>query len=309
MAVAAERRAVDGELHGAALCELPRRVDEWTRVSNALTACALPVDDLLRATRRRIFHDIHPDDGRVSPLRRALAVFGLTPDDIAAAWKHDTSTDANDPNESRAYDRILRWLGRAPGNPLMVVSQKALTGHSKGGAAAWQIAGLCQALATGVVPGNPNLDDPDPQMRAYETVAFTDEAIDLAPGAFEAGVVTSLGFGHVGGFLCLVHPDRVLAALDDDAFARYAARRARRERARLAEQLGVLEGARSAVRIRTEKRFLVPADARYAGLDPEHAVLLDAASRRLEHDGPIVAGGVAERLSAPDAPLAQPPDF
>ncbi len=198
-------------------------------------------------------------------MRRALAVFGLTPDDVTAAWKHDTSTDANDPNENRAYDRIFRWLGRAPGNPLMVVSQKALTGHSKGGAAAWQVAGLCQALATGVLPGNPNLDDPDPVMRAYETVGFSDAPMRLAPGAFEAGIVTSLGFGHVGGIVCLVHPDRVLAALDDETFNEYRSRRDAREHQRLRDELTALEtsaaGWQSAAR--KEHDMLLPGEVMY----------------------------------------------
>jgi 3-oxoacyl-(acyl-carrier-protein) synthase len=311
MAVASERRPRAGEATGAQLCELSSRVAEWQRVCAGLDAVRPTLGEATVATleaaeRRRLFHDLHPGDERVSPLRRALAVFGLGPDDVAAAWKHDTSTDANDPNENRAYDRIFRWLGRAPGNPLVVVSQKSLTGHSKGGAAAWQIAGLCQALATGVVPGNRNLDDPDPAMRAYETVLFTDRALDFGPGGIEAGLVTSLGFGHVGAIVCLVHPDRVLAALDDAEFAAYARRREAREQTRLRAQLGVLESSRPAVRIRTEKAFRVPSDSAYAGFDPEQAVLLDAASRRLDDDGPIVAGGVAEGLAGPEAEQAGP---
>jgi fatty acid synthase len=122
-------------------------------------------------------------------------------------------------------------------------------------------------------------------------------------------MVTSLGFGHVGGVVCLVHPDRVLAALDDTAFAWYRRLRDRRERARMIEQLSIFEAARPAVRIRTDKKFLVPANEAYAGFEPEQAVLLDAASRRLEPGGPIVAGGAADRLAAPDAPIAEPEDF
>ncbi len=314
MAVAAERKPQGDELSGEALCDLGRRREAWSTLCAQRDALAAVVgadraEALLASERRGLFHDIADDDLRVSPLRRALAVFGLGPDDVAAAWKHDTSTDANDPNENRAYDRIFRWLGRAPGNPLVVVSQKALTGHSKGGAAAWQVAGLCQGLATGIVPGNANLDDPDPVMRAYETIAFTDTPLHLAPGAFEAGMVTSLGFGHVGGVLCLVHPDRVLGALDDAAFADYAARRNLRERQRLRDELGVFEGDRPGVRIRTDKRFVAPTDAPYAGFEPEHAALLDASSRRLSPGGPIVAGGATARLDAPAAPVASPRDL
>lgn len=295
MAVASERRAEEGELGGAQLCSLPKRVAEWERflasiplLRQALSAEAL--ERIVRDERRRMFHAFHADDERVSPLRRALATFGLGPDDVAAAWKHDTSTEANDPNENQAYHQLLSWLGRAPGNPLVVVSQKAITGHAKGGAAAWQLAGLCQGLSSGVIPGNPNLDDPDPAMRKHETVAFSDRPLATAPGAFEAGFVTSLGFGHVGAIVLLVHPDRVLAALDDEAFAAYAERRSQREAETLRKHLAILEGGRPAVRIRTEKSF-VASPERYPGMDAEHAALLDAASRRLGTDGPIVAGG------------------
>ena len=73
--------------------------------------------------------------------------------------------------------------------------------------------------------------------------------------------------------------------------------------------LGVFEGDRPGVRIRTDKRFVAPTDAPYAGFEPEHAALLDASSRRLTRDGPIVAGGAAARLDAPSAPLASPRDL
>ena len=75
------------------------------------------------------------------PLARALARLGLDADDIAVVSKHDTSTEMNDPNEADLHERIQAALGRTPGNPLLVVSQKTVTGHAKGGAAAWQVDG------------------------------------------------------------------------------------------------------------------------------------------------------------------------
>ena len=38
------------------------------------------------------------------------------------------------------------------------VSQKTITGHAKGGAAVFQVAGLTEILASGVAPGNASLD-------------------------------------------------------------------------------------------------------------------------------------------------------
>ncbi len=95
--------------------------------------------------------------GADSPLAKALAELGLTADDVAVVSKHDTSTEANDPNEAFIHSRIQESMGRPTGAPLRVISQKSLTGHAKGGAAAWQMAGLCDVFATGVVPGNRNL--------------------------------------------------------------------------------------------------------------------------------------------------------
>ena len=93
-----------------------------------------------------------------SPLAKGLASVGLGADDLAVVSKHDTSTAANDPNESTLHEKLADSLGRTAGNPLFVVSQKSLTGHAKGGAAAFQLNGLCQMLATGTLPPNRGLD-------------------------------------------------------------------------------------------------------------------------------------------------------
>jgi fatty acid synthase len=169
--------------------------------------------------------------GDHSPLARALDTWGLTADDIAVVYKHDTSTSANDPNEARLHHRIQTALGRTPGNPLLVSSQKTLTGHSKGGAAAWQLIGLAQSLVDGVVPGNRNLACLDPELRACTHLVHSDT--DLRPShAMRAGLVSSLGFGHVNALVMLVHPDAFVAALDPAQRAAWrAASDARRERA------------------------------------------------------------------------------
>ena len=81
--------------------------------------------------------------------------------------KHDTSTQANDPNESELHHRIATALGRSDGNPLLTVSQKTVTGHAKGGAAAFQAIGLMQVLESGEVPGNRNLECVDESHRDH----------------------------------------------------------------------------------------------------------------------------------------------
>ncbi|SDN63074.1 fatty acid synthase, bacterial type [Actinomyces ruminicola] len=162
--------------------------------------------------------------GKDSRLAKALARLGVEADDIAVVSKHDTSTGANDPNESELHTRLARALGRSEGNPLVAVSQKTITGHAKGGAALFQVAGLAEILATGIAPGNASLDVVDAPLEKDAFWVWPRTAIRLAgrggaggrvPGAgpVRAGLLTSLGFGHVSGLIALVHPGAFEAAL------------------------------------------------------------------------------------------------
>jgi len=170
--------------------------------------------------------------GRESKLAAALRKLGVTADDIAVISKHDTSTAANDPNESELHERLAGALGRTEGAPLFVVSQKSLTGHAKGGAAAFQMIGLCQVLEQGVIPPNRSLDCVDEKMAEYPHLVWAREPLRLGDRfALKAGLVTSLGFGHVSGLLAIVHPQAFLAALDP-------ARREDYQRRAQARQLG-----------------------------------------------------------------------
>ena len=102
--------------------------------------------------------------GKDSALARSLAKLGVGADDIAVISKHDTSTLANDPNETELHERLADSMGRSDGAPLFVVSQKSLTGHAKGGAAVFQMMGLCQILRDGVIPPNRSLDCVDDEL-------------------------------------------------------------------------------------------------------------------------------------------------
>ncbi|HJQ06545.1 MAG TPA: acyltransferase domain-containing protein, partial [Nocardioides sp.] len=162
-----------------------------------------------------------------SPLAKALKAHGLTADDVAVVSKHDTSTAANDPNESDLHERLAAAIGRSAGNPLHVISQKTLTGHAKGGAAAFQVIGLCQTLAAGVIPPNRSLDCVDPVLEQHPHLVWHREAIETGP--LKAGLVTSLGFGHVAGIVAIAHPEVFVAALPAEEQEAYrAAARARR---------------------------------------------------------------------------------
>ncbi|QTH59387.1 DUF1729 domain-containing protein [Corynebacterium hindlerae] len=179
--------------------------------------------------------------GTQSRFVTALASLGVTPDDIAIVSKHDTSTEANDPNESDLHTRIGRAIGRTAGNPLYVISQKTLTGHAKGGAAAFQLIGLTQVLRSGVVPPNRSLDCVDPALEKYSDLVWLRSSLDLRSRAPKAGLVTSLGFGHVSALIAIVHPAAFEAALGARA-SEWRSAAAAREAAGLRRILSAMHG-------------------------------------------------------------------
>ncbi|WP_254873004.1 beta-ketoacyl synthase N-terminal-like domain-containing protein [Schaalia sp. Marseille-Q2122] len=145
--------------------------------------------------------------GKASRLASQLAAYGVSIDDVAVVSKHDTSTNANDPNESDLHTRIGHALERDAGNPLFVVSQKTLTGHAKGGACVFQVGGITQLFQTGVIPANASLDCVDDAMAAYPHLVWLRSPLNLgASGPIKAAFATSLGFGHVSSLVALVHP-------------------------------------------------------------------------------------------------------
>ncbi|MEC3915704.1 polyketide synthase [Nocardia sp. CDC160] len=168
--------------------------------------------------------------GPESKLAKELRKLGVSADEIAVVSKHDTSTAANDPNESELHERLATSLGRSEGAPLFVISQKTLTGHAKGGAAAFQMIGLCQVLEQGVIPPNRSLDCVDEKMAQYPHLVWLREALEVGDRfPLKAGLVTSLGFGHVSGLVAIVHPQAFIEAIAD-AEARETYRRKAEER-------------------------------------------------------------------------------
>lgn len=163
--------------------------------------------------------------GKDSALARSLTKLGVGADDIAVISKHDTSTLANDPNETELHERLADSLGRSEGAPLFVVSQKSLTGHAKGGAAVFQMMGLCQMLRDGVIPPNRSLDCVDDELAGSAHFVWVRETLRLGEKfPLKAGLLTSLGFGHVSGLVALVHPQAFVATLDPEQRADYQRR-------------------------------------------------------------------------------------
>lgn len=217
--------------------------------------------------------------GRDSELGRSLARLGVGADDIAVVSKHDTSTLANDPNETDLHERLADALGRSPGAPLFVVSQKSLTGHAKGGAAVFQMMGLCQILRDGVIPPNRSLDCVDEEMASAAHLVWPRRALHLGDRfGLKAGLVTSLGFGHVSGLVALVHPQAFLAALPPAERADYTARARARVLAGQRRLAAAIAGGRPLYERPAGRRFDDAADAAPEKAQ-EAAMLLDPASR------------------------------
>ncbi|MFZ2510726.1 MAG: beta-ketoacyl synthase N-terminal-like domain-containing protein, partial [Gordonia sp. (in: high G+C Gram-positive bacteria)] len=208
-----------------------------------------------------------------SPLANSLAALGVTPDEVAVVSKHDTSTRANDPNESELHERLASAIGRSAGAPLFVVSQKSLTGHAKGGAAAFQLIGLCQVLRDGVIPPNRSLDCVDEKMAEYPHLVWAREPLATEGRLpLKAGLLTSLGFGHVSGLIAVVHPEAFVATLDAAARAEYRVRSAERLRSGRQRLLEAMCGVEPAYQRPPNRRFDDAADEH----DAEAALLLDA---------------------------------
>ncbi|WP_070379027.1 type I polyketide synthase [Rhodococcus sp. WMMA185] len=207
-----------------------------------------------------------------SRLAQSLGSLGVSADDISVISKHDTSTAANDPNEAELHERLAGALGRSDGAPLFVVSQKSLTGHAKGGAAAFQLIGLCQVLSQGIVPPNRSLDCVDEKMSEFDHLVWAQEPLRFGEQfPLRAGLLTSLGFGHVSGMIAVVHAQAFVESIPADRREAYLDQARRR----------TVEGQRRLARAMCGGAGLYerPADRRFGG-DGVPA----AAARQLEAD-------------------------
>ncbi|MDR1851207.1 MAG: acyltransferase domain-containing protein [Propionibacteriaceae bacterium] len=226
--------------------------------------------------------------GKDSKMAKALAGLGVSVDDIAVVSKHDTSTLANDPNEADLHTRLAHVLGRTPGDPLFVISQKTVTGHAKGGAAVFQAAGLCEAFATGSIPGNKALDCVDPAMEAYPELVWPRSAIELGKHSpIKAGLLTSLGFGHVSALIAMVHPAAFEEAVRSEHGAKELAKWRERAQGRLTKGARKREFAmigRENLFEPVQSRRFAPAAVGYDPHEVEAELLLDS-SKRLGEDG------------------------
>jgi fatty acid synthase subunit alpha len=194
-------------------------------------------------------NEFYKNNPKISPIRGALSVFGLDVDAINVASFHGTSTTANDLNETHVLDMQLQHLGRTKGNAVPAVMQKYLTGHPKGAAAAWMFNGVLQVLDSGIIPGNRNADNIDEKLKEFEHVYFPSRS--LQTDGVKAGLLKSFGFGQVGGEALLIHPDFLLATLDENEYTRYCAKREKRQEQAYRHLHDALAGVAPFVQVKT----------------------------------------------------------
>ncbi|KAK2737905.1 3-oxoacyl-[acyl-carrier-protein] synthase [Myotisia sp. PD_48] len=169
-------------------------------------------------------------DPRISPLRGALATWGLTIDDLDVASFHGTSTVANDKNECDVLCQQMKHLGRQKGNALLGIFQKYLTGHPKGAAGGFMFNGCLQVLNSGLVPGNRNADNIDKIMEKFDYIVYPSRS--LQTDGIKAFSVTSFGFGQKGAQAIGIHPKYLYATLDKAQYESYKTKvEARQKRA------------------------------------------------------------------------------
>ncbi|KAJ7067175.1 fatty acid synthase [Mycena amicta] len=200
----AQDDAVDNEYFGSRVANIEKEASQQEKD-------ALAMYGMLEGT-----------DPRVSPLRRALAVWGLTADDIGVLSIHGTSTKANEENETRIWNDIFTSLARTPGNAVPIMAQKSLLGHSKGGSAAWQMAGLLQTVTSGIVPGNRNADNIDSHFQERSFLMFPSKSVYT--DGIRAGVMSSFGFGQVGGIALILNPRYLFGAVERSQYDAYKVR-------------------------------------------------------------------------------------
>ena len=163
-----------------------------------------------------------------------------------------------------------------------MVSQKSLTGHSKGGAAAFQMMGLCQILRDGVIPPNRSLDCVDDELAGAAHFVWLRDTLRLGDKfPLKAGLITSLGFGHVSGLVALVHPQAFMAALSPDEREDY--KRSGRTLVCWRDSCGWLRRSRAGGRC-TRSRPTVGSARTHRRSGRKPTMLLDPASRLGEDD-------------------------
>ena len=142
------------------------------------------------------YHITAPDPSGVgggTAIKLAMEDAGMKPEDFQYYNAHGTSTEINDPTETRMIKHAFGDHARK----LKVSSTKSMTGHCVGAAGAVEAIACILAIRDGFFPPTINLDNPDPECD-----------LDYVPnkaqfGEVKAAISTSLGFGGHNGVVAL----------------------------------------------------------------------------------------------------------
>ncbi|KAL8498338.1 hypothetical protein ACS0TY_021598 [Phlomoides rotata] len=128
----------------------------------------------------------HPQGtGVILCLEKALAQSGVSKEDVNYINAHATSTLAGDLKE---YQSLIHCFGQNP--ELRVNSTKSMIGHLLGAAGAVEAVATVQAIRTGWVHPNVNLENPDDGVDANMLVGARKERLDI-----KVALSNSFGFG------------------------------------------------------------------------------------------------------------------
>jgi 3-oxoacyl-[acyl-carrier-protein] synthase II len=138
------------------------------------------------------YHITSPDptgEGGSSAVKFAIADAGLKPEDIQYYNAHGTSTEINDPTETK----MLKLAFGDHAHKMKVSSTKSMMGHCIAGGGGLEAIACILAIRDGFYPPTINLDNPDPECD-----------LDYVPnkaqyGEIKAAASGSLGFGGHNG--------------------------------------------------------------------------------------------------------------
>jgi fatty acid synthase subunit alpha len=190
---------------------------------------AMEAEKQTKAAQTTFGNNFWLNEPSIAPIRGALAVWNLTIDDLDFASLHGTSTVMNDKNETNVIQQQMSHLGRKSGNPLFAITQKYLTGHSKGAAGAWMLNGALQAMDTGIIPGNRNADNIDTALAKNDFFVFPNRSIETL--GLKAFSLTSFGFGQKGAQAIGVHPRYLYSTISQQEYETYKLKTLERQRA------------------------------------------------------------------------------
>jgi 3-oxoacyl-[acyl-carrier-protein] synthase II len=140
------------------------------------------------------FHITSPDptgEGGSSAVKLAIADAGLKPEDIQYYNAHGTSTEINDPTETK----MLKMAFGDHAYKMKISSTKSMHGHCIAGGGGLEAIACILAIRDGFYPPTINLDNPDPECD-----------LDYVPnkaqyGEINAAASGSLGFGGHNGVI------------------------------------------------------------------------------------------------------------